>query len=92
MSSYIFDKDNFKFKKAKVSVWAVLRRFCVFLIVSLSMTVLYYVIFALVFSTDEERRLRQENRTYEREFPVLEEKGRMMTDVVEGQQVRDDRI
>ena len=56
------------------------------------MAVLYYVIFALVFSTDEERRLRQENRMYEREFPALEEKSRMLADVVDGLSIRDDRI
>lgn len=92
MSSYIFDKDNFNFKKAKTSVWVAFRRLLSLLIASLSMAVLYYVIFALVFSTDEERRLRQENRMYEREFPSLEEKSRMLTDVVEGLSVRDDRI
>ena len=92
MSGYIFDKDNFKFRKAKASVWVVLRKAFVFLVASVSMAVLYYVVFALVFSTDEERRLRQENRMYAREYPALEEKGRMLTDVVEGLQVRDDRI
>jgi murein DD-endopeptidase MepM/ murein hydrolase activator NlpD len=56
------------------------------------MAVLYYVIFALVFSTDEERMLRQENRMYEKEYPALEEKERLLSDVVEGLQVRDDRI
>ena len=92
MSSYIFDKDNFNFKKSKTSVWVTFRRILSLFVASLSMAVLYYVIFALVFSTDEERRLRQENRMYEREFPSLEEKSRMLTDVVEGLSVRDDRI
>lgn len=92
MNGYIFDKDNFKFKKAKTSVWVALRKVFVFLIASLSMAVLYYIIFALVFSTDEERRLRQENRMYEKEYPALEAKNRMLADVVEGLQVRDDRI
>jgi len=91
-SQYIFDKDNYKFKKAKPSVWVVFRKVLSGLIASLSMAVLYYVIFALVFSTDEERRLRQENRMYEREFPALEEKSRMLADVVEGLSIRDDRI
>lgn len=92
MSSYIFDKDNFNFKKSKTSVWVTFRRILSLFVASLSMAVLYYVIFALVFSTDEERRLRQENRMYEKEFPSLEEKSRMLTDVVEGLSVRDDRI
>lgn len=89
---YIFDKDNFRFRKAKVSVWGVLRAILLFFVSTVSMAVLYYVIFALVFSTDEERRLRQENRMYEKEYPALEQKERLLSDVVEGLQVRDDRI
>lgn len=90
--NYIFDKDNFRFRKAKVSVWGVLRAILLFFVSTVSMAVLYYVIFALVFSTDEERRLRQENRMYEKEYPALEQKERLLSDVVEGLQVRDDRI
>ena len=88
---YIFDRD-FKFRKEKTSVWAVIRKVLMFFVASLSMAVLYYVIFASVFSTDEERRLRQENRMYEREFSALEEREKMLTEIVEGLQVRDDRI
>lgn len=90
--NYIFDKDNIRFRKAKVSVWGVLRAILLFFVSTVSMAVLYYVIFALVFSTDEERRLRQENRMYEKEYPALEQKERLLSDVVEGLQVRDDKI
>jgi hypothetical protein len=89
---YIFDKNEFKFRKEKTSVWAVIRKVLMFFVASLSMAILYYLIFSLVFSTEEERRLRQENKMYEREYPMLEEKERMLSDVVEGLQVRDDRI
>ncbi len=91
-SQYIFDKENYKFRKAKTSVWAVIRKILMFFVGTLSMAVLYYVIFALVFSTEEERRLRQENRLYEKEIPELERKERLLADVVEGLKVKDDRI
>lgn len=58
-SQYEFDKENYKFRKAKTSVWAVIRKILMFFVGTASMAILYYVIFALVFSTDEERRLRQ---------------------------------
>ena len=67
MSQYIYDKNEFRFKKARTSVWAVIRKILMFFVGTLSMAVLYYVIFALVFSTEEERRLRQENRLFEEE-------------------------
>ncbi len=91
-SRYIFDKNDIRFRKKKTSVWAVLRMILVFFIASVSMSVLYYVIFSLVFSTDEEKRLRQENRMYAREYPELERKERMLSDVVDGLMVRDDDI
>jgi type II secretory pathway component PulL len=72
---YIYD-DNYKLKKAKTSAWTRVRRVLIFFVASLSMAVLYYVIFALVFSTDEEKRLRTENKAYESELPELEEKER----------------
>ena len=91
-SRYIFDKDDIRFRKKKTSVWAVVRRILVFFVASVSMAVLYYVIFSLVFSTDEEKRLRTENRMYAEEFPELERKERMLSDVVDGLMVRDDDI
>jgi len=91
-SQYIFDKDNYKFKKAKTSVWAVIRKILMFFVGTVSMAILYYVLFALVFSTEEERRLRQENRLFEMEIPELERKERLLSDVVEGLKVKDDKI
>lgn len=88
---YIYD-DNYKLKKARTSVWTRVRRVLIFFVASLSMAVLYYVIFALVFSTDEEKRLRTENKAYESELPELEEKERLLSDVVEGLRIKDDRI
>lgn len=88
---YIVDKD-FKFKKERPSVWAVIRKILMFFIVSLSLAVVYYVLFALVFSTEEERRLKVENRLYEQEYPQLAQKEMLLADVVEGLRVKDDKI
>ena len=68
-SQYIFDKDDIKFRKKRTSVWAVVRRILVFFVATASMAVLYYLIFALFFSTEQQQRLRDENRMYEREYP-----------------------
>ena len=91
-SNYIFDKDDIRFTKKKTSVWTVIRRILMFFVASVSMAVLYYVIFALVFSTEEEKRLKQENRMYAKEYPGLEANERLLSDVVEGLKVRDDDI
>lgn len=88
---YTFD-DNYKIKKARTSVWVIIRKALRLLVASVSMAVLYYIIFALVFSTDEEKRLKQENKAYAEELPQLEEKERLLADVVEGLKLRDNRI
>ena len=88
---YTFD-DNYKIKKARTSVWVIIRKALLLVVASVSMAVLYYIIFALVFSTDEEKRLKQENKAYAEELPQLEEKERLLADVVEGLKLRDNRI
>ena len=89
---YVFDEDKVRFRKVRVSVWAVLRKILLLFVASISMTVLYYIVLALFVSTDEERILKMENRMYERELPELEARERLLSDVVTGLQVRDDKI
>ena len=89
---YVFDEEKVRFRKVKVSFWAVLRKILLLFVASLSMAVLYYIVIALFISTEEERLLRTENRMYAHELPALEAREKLLSDVVEGLQVRDDRI
>lgn len=91
-SQYIFDKDDIRFRKKRTSVWAVLRRILVFFVATASMAVVYYLIAALIFSTDEQKRLQDENRMYENEYPELKKKEMLLADVIEGLRLKDDRI
>ena len=52
----------------------------------------FYVLFALFFSTGEERRLRQENELYAKWYGKLREKERLVDDVVEGLEGKDDAL
>lgn len=81
---YTYDKDKVGFRKVKTSVWKWVRRGVTFVVATMSMAVLYYVVFALFFSTDTERRLKAEIEMYEREMPELERKERLLSDVVGG--------
>lgn len=92
MSQYVYDKNEFRFKKARTSVWAVIRKILVFFVVTIALAFLYYVLFALVFSTDTEQRLKDENRMYSIEYPELERKEELLSDVIRGLQVKDDKI
>lgn len=91
-SQYIFDKDDIKFRKKRTSVWAVIRKILVFFVATASMAVLYYIIFALFFSTEQQQRLRDENMMYEKEYPELLRKEQLVSDVIEGLRLKDDRI
>lgn len=91
-NQYIFDKEDIKFRKKRTSVWAVVRRILVFFVATASMAILYYLILALFFSTEEQQRLRDENRMYEKEYPELQRKEELVSDVIEGLRLKDDRI
>ena len=91
-NEYTYDKERVGFRKVRNSVKKWLRRGVVFIIATMSMAVLYYVLFALFFSTDTERRLKAQIDMYEREMPELERKERLLSDVVEGLKARDNRI
>ena len=89
---YIFDKDNVRFRKVKTPIRKRIRRILLFFIGSLSLAVVYYVAFAFLFSTETERRLELENRMFEMEIPQLQQKEALLADVIEGLELRDDRI
>lgn len=92
MSRFEYNNEDFKFRKKRTSVWAVMRRILMFFVVTLSLALVYYIIFALVFSTDTEQRLKNENRVYAREFPELERKEELISEVIDGLKVKDDMI
>ena len=89
---YIYDKEKVGFRKLKTPARKMIRRIVLLFVASVSLTVVYYAIFALFFSTDAERRLEQENEMFERELPVLQEKEALLADVLEGLDNRDNRI
>jgi hypothetical protein len=52
----------------------------------------FYVLFSLFFSTEEEKRLQQENDLYATYYQDLRDKERLVSDVVEGLEMRDDAL
>ncbi len=57
-----------------------------------SLSVVFYILFALFFSTKEERQLERENNLYRERYAQLKEKERLIGDVVEGLLDKDDAI
>ena len=63
-----------------------------YLVATVSFSVILYIIFALLFSTEEERRLQKENRLYRTLYREIRDKDRLINDVVDGLVVKDDQI
>ena len=52
----------------------------------------FYVLFSLLFSTEEEKRLQQENDLYATYYQDLREKERLVSDAVEGLEMKDNAL
>lgn len=89
---YIYDDKQVHFRRATRTFRSVTFRVLKYFFVSIGLAVIYYFVFSLFFSTDTERRLRQENRMYAKIYPEMEKKERLLSDVVAGLQMRDDGI
>ena len=63
-----------------------------YLVATLSLAIVLYVLFALFFSTDEERQLQTENRLYRERYAQMVEKEKLIGDVVEGLREKDNGI
>lgn len=69
-----------------------LRKVLLFLLITVLMTILGYGLFALVFSTDEERRLHRENRMYEKMYEEMLAREQLVGDVITSIQARDSKV
>ncbi|MBO4339809.1 MAG: M23 family metallopeptidase [Bacteroidales bacterium] len=72
----------------KAIIGSVLR----FLVASLSAAIIIYMLFALIFSTDEERRLIKENRLYSERYSAMRSQAHLTGDVIEGLLAKDNAI
>lgn len=87
-----FDAGSFRFGKVRVKVGKILLNALLYFVVTLSLAVLVYVLFALIFRTDVESRLRKEIRMYEEMYPELQEKQELLKDAIANLQYEDNEI
>lgn len=88
----IFDRSDFYLKKGERTVLGVIRSVLWFILVTMVLAALYYVVLALFINTDTERRLHRENRMYSKIYPQMEERRQLLEDVVASLQIRDNGI
>ena len=87
-----FDDLTFKFRKTSTDIWRWVRSAIIYMASTLTLAVLAYIVISLVFSTDLERRLRQENRMYKKIYSTLTPKVDLIGDAVASLQYKDDDI
>ena len=92
MKKLVFDELTLKIVDATHAAWRIIRNIVLYFIGTLALAVVLYAVFALVFSTDVERRLRRENRMYEKIIPTLEPRDEMISDAITNLQYKDNAL
>lgn len=80
-------RENVPFTPGRI-VGIVLR----YLVATVSLSIVFYIIFALFISTPEERKLEKENALYEQLYGQMVEREALVGDVVDGLLVKDNDI
>ena len=89
---YEFDKDSLSMRKERLTFKKFGGRFLSFVLLSLSLTVAFYLVFSLCFNTKTEAALKEQNRAYESQLPALQEKAAMLSAEIQRLSGRDNRI
>ncbi len=92
MEKYKFNKDKLEFVKVRRGIKWWIRKVVQYTVVSMFLALLYYVVFSLFFSTEEERRLARENKIMEQEYMLLQEKMEVLDNTVSNLKLKDREI
>ena len=92
MDRYVFDKTRIEFRKVTHSVWNILGKILKYFLVTASLAVVYYIVFALLVNTDSERKLKRENQMYSRMYDEMVRKEQLVGDVMENLKAKDNEI
>ena len=88
---YKLERD-FQVREKRMTVTEVLMKVLLFLVVTVSLSLVYYVIFALIFDSDVEKQLKSENEAYEQRYQEMVVRLERLEDVTSGLENRDDRL
>ena len=75
---YVFDRDRLVFRKDRRKAGGFFKTVGSYLLLSVSFTVVVYLLFSLLFNTNEESLLIEQNRAYEEQLPLLQEKAELI--------------
>ncbi|MFA6676745.1 MAG: M23 family metallopeptidase [Bacteroidales bacterium] len=92
MGRYNFDKDKFQFEEDKNKSKTIITTIIWLLISSVALSILYYLIFALFFSTPAEKKIIAENKIIKKEYADINNKVVLLDDAVKDLEIRDQKI
>ncbi|MGN0201328.1 MAG: M23 family metallopeptidase [Candidatus Cryptobacteroides sp.] len=87
-----FNVNRLEFEKVTRPVGYFLLKGLKYLLVTVSLAVCYYAVFALVIDTDTEKRIKAENEAYSSMYEGMLERERLIENVIEGMRGKDDVI
>lgn len=87
-----FDPGNFRFGRFRLNIGKILARCASYFVVTLTLTVLVYLLFTLLFRTDVEKKLQREIRMYESIYSSLQQKEELLKDAITHLQYEDNEI
>ncbi len=90
--TYIFDAAAMTVRKFTKSVWTTVWSVLRVLLVSMSLFIVLYLVISLVISTDTEKRLRRENRAYEKMFATVPQQQELLSNSIEILSWKDGKI
>jgi hypothetical protein len=88
----VFDRTRMEFIEVTRSAWSIFLSVLKYTLVTVSLAVFYYVVFAHFVSTDTEQKLKEQNRTYNALYDEMLRKEELIGNVVEGLRVKDNGI
>lgn len=92
MEKYEFDKENFDFRRVGRTFWNILETVSKWIIGSATLAAVYYIVSSFFFSTDLEKSLIRENKMYSEQYSKMLGKQKLIEDVVQDLQSRDNKI
>lgn len=92
MSRFRFNDGDLHVDEERFSVWKFLRKAGFYLIASIGLALFYYLVIALVFTTEDQRRLRRQTKSIEALYADLAERNARLENVLHGLQERDRQL
>lgn len=89
---YVYNKDRLRFERPRISFGKILRNVLWFILVTLALAIVYYLIIAFFFNTEKERRLKTENRLISQKKEQIEQDLDRLNNVISELEARDVEI